>query len=55
MKQQIHGFTVQHLPIITAYAKKIGVRDVINSFGRPMEIFMGYRWVNHLANAPLFV
>lgn len=31
MEQQIDGFTVQHLPIITAYAKKIGVVDVINT------------------------
>jgi len=27
----IDGFTVEHLPIITAYAKKIGVVDIINT------------------------
>lgn len=31
MPKDIDGFTVQHLPIITAYAKKIGVVDVINT------------------------
>ncbi len=28
---QIDGFTIQHLPIITAYARKIGLMDVINT------------------------
>ena len=28
---EIDGFTVEHLPIITAYAKKIGVVDIINT------------------------
>ena len=33
MKKQpdIDGFTVQHLPIISAYARRIGVLDIINT------------------------
>ena len=31
MHKDIDGFTVQHLPIITAYAQKIGMVDVINT------------------------
>ena len=27
----IDGFTVQHLPIVTAYAQKIGVVEIINT------------------------
>lgn len=28
---EIDGFTVQHLPIISAYARRIGVLDIINT------------------------
>jgi len=38
MKKQfnIDGFTVQHLPIISAYARRIGVLDTINTLKRAM-------------------
>ncbi len=38
----IDGFTVQHLPIVTAYAQKIGVVDIINTLvPTQMEIDAG--------------
>jgi len=41
-KQEIDGFTVQNLPIISAYARRIGVVDVINTLvPTEMEIDAG--------------
>ena len=39
---EIDGFTVQHLPIISSYARKIGIIDVINTLvPTQMEIDAG--------------
>ncbi len=44
MKNQtnIDGFTVQHLPIVTSYARKIGIIDIINTLiPTQMEVDVG--------------